>query len=67
MEGLVQLTSEAPSRYNHLELMETGEILRAMNSEDKTVPLAVERCSKKGFSAKRGADLCFSPSDREDR
>ena len=31
--------------YDHLELMDTETILRSMNNEDKTVPLAVEKVS----------------------
>jgi N-acetylmuramic acid 6-phosphate etherase len=36
-------TTESPSRYDHLEKMSIGEILRNINKEDKTVPLAVEK------------------------
>lgn len=35
-------TTESESRYNNLELMSTRELLTNMNTEDKTVPLAVE-------------------------
>ena len=35
-------TTEKNSRYDHLEQMSVGEIIRNMNTEDKTVPLAVE-------------------------
>ncbi len=34
--------TEAPSRYRHLEKMSIAEVLRRINDEDKTVPLAVE-------------------------
>lgn len=36
-------TTEASSNFNHLEKMSVGEILRAINSEDKTVPHAIEK------------------------
>jgi len=36
-------TTEADSRYNHLENMSVVQLLQHMNSEDKTVPLAVEK------------------------
>ena len=36
-------TTELPSHYQHLEKMETGEILKGINAEDKTVPFAVEK------------------------
>ena len=36
-------TTEQPSLYDQLELMNTGEILKNINSEDKKVPLAVEK------------------------
>ncbi len=35
-------TTEADSNYNHLEKMTVSELLTNINSEDKTVPLAVE-------------------------
>lgn len=35
-------TTESESRYNNLELMSSRELLTNMNTEDKTVPLAVE-------------------------
>jgi len=35
--------TESASKYNHLEQMRTGELLRNINAEDKTVPLAIER------------------------
>jgi N-acetylmuramic acid 6-phosphate etherase len=34
--------TESPSQYRHLEKMSAHEILSAINTEDKTVPLAVE-------------------------
>src|SRR6201746_2462831 len=35
-------TTEQASKYRHLEKMEVGEILKNINTEDKSVPLAVE-------------------------
>lgn len=35
-------TTEEPSKYNDLEHMSMTELLRSINKEDKTVPLAVE-------------------------
>lgn len=37
-------TTEKSSHYNHLEKMSVNELLNHINSEDKTVPLAVEKC-----------------------
>lgn len=37
-------TTEESSKYNHLEKMSTLELLININNEDKTVPLAVEKC-----------------------
>ncbi len=34
--------TEQPSNYRHLEKMSVGELLRNINTEDKSVPLAVE-------------------------
>ncbi|PQJ82300.1 N-acetylmuramic acid 6-phosphate etherase [Polaribacter glomeratus] len=36
-------TTEQDSKYNYLEMMSVSSILRNINSEDKTVPLAVEK------------------------
>ncbi len=36
-------TTEQSSRYDHLESMSTRELLRAINTEDRTVPAAVAR------------------------
>ncbi|PTX61746.1 N-acetylmuramic acid 6-phosphate etherase [Kordia periserrulae] len=36
-------TTEQDSKYNHLEKMSVSELLTNINSEDKTVPLAVEK------------------------
>ncbi len=36
-------TTEQDSNYDHLEKMSTSELLTHMNTEDKTVPLAVEK------------------------
>jgi len=37
-------TTEQSSKYNHLEKMSVLELLTNINAEDKTVPLAVEKC-----------------------
>ncbi len=37
----VQKITESPSRYDQLETMSTAELLRNMNTEDRTVPVAV--------------------------
>ena len=39
----MQKTTEEQSKYRHLENMSTSEILRSMNAEDKSVPLAIEK------------------------
>jgi len=36
-------TTEEDSNYNHLEKMSVSELLNNINSEDKTIPLAVEK------------------------
>jgi len=36
-------TTEQDSNYNHLEKMDISELLQNINTEDKTVPLAVEK------------------------
>jgi N-acetylmuramic acid 6-phosphate etherase len=36
-------TTEADSHYDNLEQMSTAELLRNMNEQDKTVPLAIEK------------------------
>jgi len=36
-------TTEKDSNYNHLETMSVSAILKHINTEDQTVPLAVER------------------------
>src|SRR5690606_40750229 len=36
-------TTERESHYRHLEKMTVSEIIRHINDEDKTVPLAVEK------------------------
>ena len=40
----MQKITEKNSAYRHLEKMTTNEILSSINHEDKTVPLAVEKC-----------------------
>lgn len=42
-EDLHNSVTESTSKYNNLEKMSVGEILRNINQEDKTVPLAVEK------------------------
>jgi N-acetylmuramic acid 6-phosphate etherase len=44
MTNRKQRTTEAPSRYSHLEKMSIGELLKNINEEDRTVPVAVENC-----------------------
>jgi N-acetylmuramic acid 6-phosphate etherase len=39
--NISQLTTEAASHYDNLELMSTADLLASMNNEDKQVPLAV--------------------------
>jgi N-acetylmuramic acid 6-phosphate etherase len=39
----MEFTTEKSSRYNNLEQMSVSEILQHINTEDKTVPLAVEK------------------------
>ena len=36
-------STESTSKYDHLEDMTLGEVLRNINNEDKTVPLAIEK------------------------
>ena len=36
-------TTEQDSQYNHLEKMSVSNLLKNINNEDKTVPLAVEK------------------------
>ncbi len=36
-------TTEQASNYNHLEKMNVNDLLKNINSEDKTIPLAVEK------------------------
>ncbi len=38
-----QKITESNSNYNHLEQMSTSELLHGINTEDKTVPLAIEK------------------------
>ncbi len=38
-----KLVTESPSYYDNLEKMSTGDLLRGINEEDKTVPFAVEK------------------------
>lgn len=37
-------TTEQASNYNHLEKMSVHELLTNINNEDKTIPIAVEKC-----------------------
>ncbi len=41
---MTQRITEQTSRYNHLEAMSVRELLANINNEDKTVPVAVEKC-----------------------
>ncbi|HPS25710.1 MAG TPA: N-acetylmuramic acid 6-phosphate etherase, partial [Bacteroidales bacterium] len=41
---MTQKITEQTSRYNHLEAMSVRELLENINTEDKTVPFAVEKC-----------------------
>lgn len=41
---MIDKITESDSKYNHLEQMSTLELLTNINNEDKTVPLAVEKC-----------------------
>jgi len=43
MRHELKLVTEAPSKYQDLEKMEVEELLRNINREDQTVPLAVEK------------------------
>ena len=36
-------TTEESSKYNHLEKMSISEIVTNINSEDKSIPLAIEK------------------------
>lgn len=36
-------TTESDSKYNHLEKMDVAELLKSINKEDRSVPLAVEK------------------------
>jgi N-acetylmuramic acid 6-phosphate etherase len=40
---MTKLSTESESRYNHLELMNTEELLRNINREDKTVAETIEK------------------------
>ncbi len=41
---MINKITESDSNYNNLEEMSTQELLTSINNEDKTVPLAVEKC-----------------------
>ncbi len=43
MKRFMEKITESPSHYRHLEKMTVAELLRNLNNEDKTVPLAVEK------------------------
>ena len=47
-------TTEKESKYNHLEKMSTLELLKNINKEDQTVPLAVKEAIPKG-KVKKGS------------
>ena len=40
-------TTESDSNYNHLEKMSVSDLLKNINKEDKTVPLAIEKALPK--------------------
>ena len=39
----MEKTTESPSHYRHLEKMSVAELLRNLNNEDSTVPMAIEK------------------------
>lgn len=41
---MINKITESDSKYNHLEQMSTKDLLTNINNEDKTVPLAIEKC-----------------------
>ena len=43
MDSKFEMITEQPSQYRHLEKMSISELLKNINSEDKAVPLAVEK------------------------
>ncbi len=43
MDSKFEMITEQPSQYRHLEKMSVSELLKNINSEDKSVPLAVEK------------------------
>ena len=43
MKQKITKTTEQASLYDHLDKMSTGELLAAINNEDKTVPIAVSK------------------------
>jgi len=43
MDSKFQMITEQPSHYRHLEKMSVSEILKNINTEDKSVPIAVEK------------------------
>lgn len=43
MDSKFQMITEQPSHYRHLEKMSVCEILKNINTEDKSVPIAVEK------------------------
>ncbi len=44
---MAKTTTEMDSRYRHLEKMTVKELLQNINAEDKTVPLAIAKCTPK--------------------
>ena len=64
---MAKKTTEADSNYNHLEKMELRELLVNINSEDKTVPQAIEKVIPKienlikiiVFKMKKGGRLFY--------
>lgn len=43
MSSKFEMITEQPSRYRHLEKMTVNEVLKNINTEDKSVPLAIEQ------------------------
>ena len=56
-------TTEQDSKYNHLEMMSVSSILRNINSEDKTVPLAVEKVLPQIVKLTEQNSKSFSPNN----
>ena len=57
-------TTEDDSHYNHLENMSVSEVLTAINTEDKTVPLAVEAAQPQIEMLVEAAVACLKKGGR---